>query len=78
MLMRIIKRYTTRIQKSVFEAYLKPVQLKEMTDSIEKLMSSELYFNPDDNIRIYRIATNCTATIFGSCNTVSDEDDIFI
>lgn len=78
LMMRIIKRYATRIQKSVFEAQLKPRQLKEMTDALEGIMSSEVYFNPSDNVRIYRIASGCSATVLGSCTTAAYESDIFI
>lgn len=78
LLMRILKRYATRIQKSVFDAYLKPCQIREMMDSIEGLMASEQYFNRDDNVRIYRIASNCTATVYGTCETVRRGEDIFI
>lgn len=78
LLMRILKRYSTRIQKSVFEAFLKPRQIKQMTDEIEKLMASDRYYNPDDNIRIYRIAGKCDVTVFGTCRTTGVETDIFI
>lgn len=78
LLMRILKRYATRIQKSVFEAHLKPRQIKEMTDAIQRLMSSERYFDPDDNIRIYRISARCDVTVFGACGAGEAEDDIFI
>ena len=41
LLMRILKRYATRIQKSVFDAYLKPRQIREMTDSHMKRLEGE-------------------------------------
>lgn len=78
LLMRILKRYARRIQKSVFEAQLKPKQIREMTDAIEKLMRSERFFDPDDNVRVYRIASNCDVTVFGNCTMAGVESDIFI
>ena len=78
LLMKILKRYAKRIQKSVFEAQLKPGQIREMTAAIEGLMGSERYYDPDDNVRIYRFAGNCEATVFGVCHTVDVESDIFI
>ena len=78
LLLRILKRYARRIQKSVFEAQLKPRQIREMTDAIEKLMRSEKFYDPDDNVRVYRIASNCDVTVFENCNTMGTESDIFI
>ena len=78
MLMKILKRYAKRIQKSVFEAQLKPGQIREMTAAIEGLMGSERYYDPDDNVRVYRVAGNCEATVYGVCHTVEVEGDIFI
>lgn len=73
-----MNRYATRIQKSVFEAHLKPRQIKEMTDSIERLMGTERYFDTNDNVRIYRLSSRCDVTVFGTCTKLSAEDDIFI
>jgi CRISPR-associated endonuclease Cas2 len=65
-LLKILKSYSCRIQKSVFEAHLKRSQIKEMSAKIETLMTSERYYNPSDNVRLYRIAGNCALTVFGS------------
>lgn len=78
LLTRILKRYATRIQKSIYEASLKPRQIKEMTESIENIMSSERYFNSNDSVRIYRIAANCDVTIIGEYVETQVENDIFI
>ena len=78
MLLKVLKSYGSRIQKSVFEAQLKKSQIKELLASIEKLMASERYFDPADNIRLYKIAGNCEATVFGSCENNFLEDNIFI
>lgn len=78
LLLRVLKRYAVRIQKSVFEAWLKPRQIKEMSEAIEGLMSSERYYDPDDNVRVYRMASGCTAVVYGTCATDRGGGDIFI
>jgi CRISPR-associated endonuclease Cas2 len=77
-LLKILKGYGCRIQKSVFEAHLKRSQIKEMTTKIEMLMESERFYNPNDNVRIYRIAGNCALTVFGSYQSNIQEENIFI
>ena len=66
LLVRLLKRYSSRIQKSVFEAHLKLAQIRELMEGIEDLMASELCFNPEDNVRLYRIALNGDVTVFGT------------
>ena len=65
-------------RQSVFEAQPKPKQIKEMTSSIKKMMSSEAFFETGDNARVYRISGNCDVTVFGSCVSSEFEHDIFI
>lgn len=73
------KRCGTRMQKSVFEAQLKPSQVRGLLEAIEGLMASERYFNPRDNVRVYKIAGNCDVTVFGECTSeMTVSDDIFI
>lgn len=64
-LLKVLKRYGSRVQKSVFEAQLKPSQIREVVESIERIMTLPRFYNPDDNIRIYKIASNCEITVFG-------------
>jgi CRISPR-associated protein Cas2 len=77
-LIKLLKSYSTRIQKSVFEAYLKSTQIKKLIKDIEKMMTSKQYYDPSDNIRIYRIAGNCHVTIFGSSQNNIPEENIFV
>lgn len=77
LLIRLLRRYGTRIQKSVFEAWLKMVQIKNLIFMLDKLMNSQRYYNPDDNIRLYKIAGNCDVTVFGSCIQPVTEQNIF-
>lgn len=76
-LIKILKSYSSRIQKSVFEAQLRPAQIKQLTESIEWLMSRPAFFNEDDNVRIYKIAGNCEVKVFGGCVDNTLEDDLF-
>lgn len=77
-LTRILKRYGTRIQKSVFEAQLRLSQIKELTGAIEKLMVATRFYNSDDNVRLYRMASNCELTVFGRYESTLTEENIFI
>ena len=76
-LIKILNRYCMRVQKSVFEAQLKMSQIRQLTNSVERLMSSTCFFAPEDNVRIYRISGNCTATVFGECKSNLIEENIF-
>ncbi len=77
-LIKILNEYCVRVQKSVFEGHLKMSQIRQLMSSIERLMSSERYFDADDNVRIYRISGNCTATVYGNCTSSIVEENIFI
>lgn len=80
LLTKLLKRYSRRIQNSVYEAYLKPSDIKQLTEKIERLMGSERYFDPSDKIRIYQMSGSCSAVMFGDC-ACSDDDtrsNIFI
>lgn len=67
LLTKLLKRYGYRIQNSIYEAYLRPSDIKALTDKVEKLMSSERYYNSADKVRIYRMAGSCSASMFGEC-----------
>lgn len=68
LLTKLLKSYCFHIQNSVYEAYLKPQDLKELVASIEKLMLSGRYFNPDDRVRVYRMSGGCSAVVYGPCS----------
>ena len=78
LLIKILNRYATRIQQSVFEGQLKQSQIKNLLKSLEKLMSSTRFYNEDDNVRVYKISGNCTATILGDYQSSLQEENIFI
>ena len=77
-LLKVLKRYGSRVQKSVFEAQLKPLQIKEIIGAIERIMTLPRFYNPDDNIRIYKIASNCEMTVFGKYESNLIEENIFL
>jgi len=77
MLVKTLQRYGTRIQKSVYEANLKRSQIKRMLEAIEKLMASEKYYNPSDNVRVYKISGGCDVTVFGTYESNILEENIF-
>ena len=77
LLVRVLKRYGVRVQKSVFEAQLRPSQVRELKDAIEGLMCSDRYYNPDDNVRMYKISGNCDATVYGEYSPLLPEENIF-
>ena len=77
-LIKIIKRYCTRIQKSVFEAYLKRGQIAEFESEVRRIMCSERFYNPDDRVRIYKLSGKPSVTIFGACDSIGIEDNIFV
>ena len=76
-LVKILKSYGTRVQKSVFEAQLKQSQIKELSTSIERLMLSKAYYNADDSVQIFRISGNCESTVYGFYNENILEDSLF-
>lgn len=80
LLVKLLKRYSTRIQNSVFEAYLKTADLKELLDGIEKLMRSKWYFDPSDKVRVYKVSGACQAVVFGECdeNGIGLDENLFI
>ena len=71
LLTRLLKRYSRRIQNSVYEAYLKPADVKELTEGVKKLMGSDRYFDPADRVRIYKVSGPCSAMLYGEC---ADDD----
>ncbi len=80
LLTRHLKRYSHRIQNSVFEAHLKMSDYREMVAGIEKLMRSPRFFDADDRVRIYRVSNACEAVIFGECDNenIDLDENLFI
>ena len=80
LLVKLLKRYSRRIQNSVFEAYLKSADIKELLDGIEKIMRSDRYFDSDDKVRVYKRSSACQAVVFGECDDsgIDLDENLFI
>ncbi len=80
LLLKHLKRYSYRIQNSVFEAHLRMADFKELVAGIERLMRSKRYFDEADRVRIYRISSGCEAVIFGenSAESIDLDENLFI
>lgn len=77
-LVKLIKRYCTRIQKSVFEAYLRQKQIAEFENQINRIMRSDRYYNPSDRVRLYKLSGKPSVTIFGEYDPIGIEENIFV
>lgn len=79
-LTKILKKYAYRIQKSVYEAYIRPADYKILVSKIEKLMDSPQYYDLVDRIRVYRMTGTCNALIYGPCFDECDllEENVFL
>lgn len=75
-LIRIVKKYCNRVQKSVFEAYLTSSQIKDLASELEYVLSGDIA--QDDVVRIVRISGHCEVTELGKGVDNVYEDDIFI
>ena len=77
-LIKILKAYSSRVQKSVFEGSLTRQQARELFSSLEKLMSAKQYFSAEDSIRIYSMSGSSEVTVFGPQVEADRSQDIFI
>lgn len=77
-IVKILNGYGDRIQYSVFEAYLRSVQIKEMVQKTRNVMANERYYDSKDKVRIYRVAGNCELTVFGGYSEPVPVRDVFV
>ena len=70
-LMRFLKDYGTRVQKSVFECNLSPDLYERVKDGVEKIINRR-----KDKVRYYRLCGCCQykVEIFGWGEVMEDED----
>ena len=80
MLVKTLKSYANRIQNSVFDAYLRRRQIRDLKKSLTRICANKTLDSQSDQIRIYEISSNCEMTVFGKCECVHTvfEDDVFI
>lgn len=71
-MVKVIESYGFRVQKSAFEAVLRPSKYEKLIKEIEKI--------PDktDSIRIYKIQGRGTVETFGQEFTIEDDDVLII
>ena len=65
--------YGFRVQKSAFEAMIKPTLYSKLLEEIPKLINEE-----EDSVRIYRIVGSGEVTMFGVNTKVENEDVIIV
>lgn len=65
---KLLRRYCSRIQNSVYEGYLKASDYRALLEGLERLMGSERFFDPGDKVRVYRLTGSCTAVTYGPCS----------
>lgn len=75
-LIKVIKKYADRVQKSVFEAYLTSAQIKDLINELEYILSGNIA--QSDVVRVIRISGHCDVVELGNCVDNTYEDDIFI
>jgi len=68
-MVKVLNSYGFRVQKSAFEALIRPNKYKKLLSDIERI--------PDtcDSVRVYKIQGKGTVEIFGETFTANDEDD---
>jgi CRISPR-associated endonuclease Cas2 len=77
-IIKVLNGFSDRIQYSIFEAYLKKEQIRNLTNAIKDIMASPTFFDANDRIRIYKIAGNCELTVFGEYVSSIPEDNVVI
>lgn len=78
MLVKTLKKYGRRVQKSVFEAQLTKAKFKALEKSVFALMSNDGFYDESDSVRIYRIAGNCDSVVYGSYGSAIVEENVIL
>ncbi len=71
-MVKVLESYGVRVQKSAFEALLRPNKYKKLLKSIKDI--------PDlcDSVRIYKIQGRGTVEVFGTPFSLEEEETIII
>jgi CRISPR-associated protein Cas2 len=74
-LMRFLKDYGTRVQKSVFECNLSPDLYERVKDGVQKIINRR-----KDRVRYYRMCGGCQdkVEIFGWGEVTEDEEFLVV
>jgi CRISPR-associated protein Cas2 len=70
-LIKILKGYGQRVQKSAFEAIVKHVKLKKLLSQVDRLMNDDV---ESDSVRVYMIRGKGAARIYGDERLVDDQE----
>ncbi len=77
-LVKILRKYGTAIQKSVYAAHINRSQFATLMKELERLTGSEKYFDANDSVYVYKIAGNCEATAFGVYTKTALDENIIL
>jgi CRISPR-associated protein Cas2 len=56
--MKVLKDYAVRVQYSVFEANLRPEQVKQLKKALTRLLHPE-----EDSLRVYPLCADCVSKV---------------
>lgn len=73
-LVKILKGYGYRVQKSAFEVLIDHAKFKKLLNAINKFYKQ----SEDDQIRVYRFRGEADVTIYGDEKLVENIEDVFI
>ena len=69
---KVLNSYGFRVQKSAFEAMIRPDKYKKLLQDIEKIPETS------DSIRVYKIQGTGTIEVFGEQYSIEDEETVII
>ena len=75
-LVKVLKDYGSRVQYSVFELQVKPLQLGELQERIESIININ-----EDNVRYYTLCASCIKKVIvqgGNNKTFVEEEFIIV
>lgn len=71
-MVKVLNSYGFRVQKSAFEAMIRPDKYKKLLKDIEKI--PDIY----DSIRVYKVQGTGTIEVFGEQYSIEDEETVII
>ncbi len=71
-MVKILESYGVRVQKSAFEAILRPNKYKKLINGIKNIPEAS------DSVRIYKIQGQGTVEVFGEPFSLEEEETIII
>lgn len=71
-MVKVLEGYGIRVQKSAFETLVTDQKYREMIKKIQNLITEQ------DNVRIYKLNSSNEVSIFGSSDTIYEEEVIIV